>query len=292
MNIPPNLEQRAIDLVARLAPWLAPGPSAYFVARSAQHHLDVPPAIAIIIAAVIETLGISTVASTLRLYDWNQSSLTPAGNLKRGRTLAPLGLLWLSIATGAVYVIVTIGLTVVLEVRPTWSTGAPAIFPLLAVVGAINLAIRSNQARRESPDQLTASDRSTDRPQTRARTTSNRSNSRAQTGQTPVTARSQTNHLPGHDLDTDQTQTGQPAHVLTGQPATLAQLDRANQARRATRAQATGQLLQFFDQNPTASHRQAAQQIGRSKSWVTATLADLESANQIRRNGHGIEVLP
>ncbi len=316
-----NLEQKAVEFVARLAPWLAPGPSAYFVARAAMAHLDVPLPVAILIAGVIETLGISTVATALNLYDWNQSSLTAAGNLKRGRTLAPQGLIWISIATGAIYLVVTIGLTVVLEVKPSWSTNAPAIFPVLAVVGAVNLAIRSNQARREMTGQF------------------GRSNARSQSGQAPgqkpKPGRSQTGQVSGQMPKSDRSQigqtdrpladqlsgqladqltgqtdrsltgqtdrpqtgqlTGQPDHPLPTpdrfQPAHMPQLDRANRARRANREQATASLLEFFNLYPTASHREAAEAIGRSKSWVTGILADLEAAGQIHRNGHGVEVL-
>jgi hypothetical protein len=286
----PNLEQTALDLVARLAPWLAPGPSAFFVARAARAHLDVPLAIALIIAAVIETLGISTVATALRLYDWNQSSLTPAGNLKRGRTLAPPGLLWLSITTGAVYVVVTISLTVVLEVRPGLSTVAPAIFPILAVVGATNLAIRSNQTRRETGD-LPAQLPTPARSKAAQLSAHKPDNNRPGTGQLTTPARSQTGQLPGHKPGNNQAPTGQPAHVLAAPSANQAHLDHANRARRRNRAQATADLLDYFDQNPGASHRDAAHAIGRSKSWVTLTLGQLEESGQIRRNGNGIEVL-
>lgn len=53
-------------------------------------------------------------------------------------------------AQSVVYVVSTLGLVVFLEVWPTLAAYAPAIFPALAVVGALNLAIISRQEQREA----------------------------------------------------------------------------------------------------------------------------------------------
>jgi hypothetical protein len=37
-----NMERSTIKLVAKIAPWLAPLPSAFFVARSGMAHLGLP----------------------------------------------------------------------------------------------------------------------------------------------------------------------------------------------------------------------------------------------------------
>ena len=50
-------EKRTVKVVAKVAPWLAPVPSAYFVARSAIVHLDMPLTIAVVSAAIMETLA-------------------------------------------------------------------------------------------------------------------------------------------------------------------------------------------------------------------------------------------
>jgi hypothetical protein len=104
-----SIEKNAVKIVAKLAPWLAPFPSAYFVARSAIVHLNLPLSVAVVVAAIIETLGLATV-----------------------------------------YVVATLSLVVFLEVWPTLATYAPAIFPALAVVGALNLALISRQEQREA----------------------------------------------------------------------------------------------------------------------------------------------
>jgi hypothetical protein len=274
-----NLERRAVECVARLGPWLAPAPSAFFVARSAIAHLAVPWPVAAAIAAVIETLGLTTVTTALRLYEWNRASLTAAGNLRRGRTLAPPSLILLSIATAAIYLIITIGLTVVLEVKPDLATAAPAIFPLLAIVGAVNLAVRSDQARREMDAWAAKSGRSGDR--------SGGQKSDRTGGRGATAGRTQTGQVTGHIVQSP------PAADRPGVPnlPAPAQIDRANRARQVSRVQALADLLDYFDRNPTASHRQAGRAIGRSKSWVTGVLGELELAGRISRNGGGVEVI-
>jgi len=66
-----TIEKNAIKIVAKIAPWLAPFPSAYFVARSAIVHLNLPLPVAMVVAAIIETLGLATVHTALWAYDWN-----------------------------------------------------------------------------------------------------------------------------------------------------------------------------------------------------------------------------
>jgi len=114
-----TIERNLVKAVARLAPWLAPFPSAYFVARSGMVHLSLPLPVAIIVAAIIETLGLSTVHSALWLADWNASK----------RKTDPQAPVVVALALGAVYLVATLGLVVFLEVWPGLATYAPALFP-------------------------------------------------------------------------------------------------------------------------------------------------------------------
>lgn len=125
-----------VKLIAKLSPWLAPIPSAYFVARSSMEHLAVPLVLAIIIGIVLELLGIATVHTALSLYRWN---IKPAVNKERSAwEKAPLKI---ALVTCAVYFVAVLFLSVVLETAPHLAPIAPTIFPVVAVVGAITLAI-------------------------------------------------------------------------------------------------------------------------------------------------------
>jgi hypothetical protein len=133
-------EKSVIKVVAKLSPWLAPVPSAFFVARSAMMHLALPLPVAVVVAAIIETLGLATVHTALWAYDWNVHK----------RKTDPSAPVVLALALGAVYTMATLGLVVFLEVWPFLATYAPALFPALAVVGAVNLALISRQEHREA----------------------------------------------------------------------------------------------------------------------------------------------
>ncbi len=135
-----TIEKNAVKIVAKLAPWLAPVPSAYFVARSAIKYLDLPLLVAVAVAAIIETLGLATVHTALWAYDWNSHK-------RKSDPSAPIAL---AVVLGVVYVVATLGLVVFLEVWPNLAAYAPAIFPALAVVGALNLAMISRQEQREA----------------------------------------------------------------------------------------------------------------------------------------------
>lgn len=134
-----EIEKSAVDFIAVFAPWLGPIPSAWLVGNAAQEYLHWPLLIAIIAGVAVEAIGVVSVVLALRLYEWNDTkNKTDPG--------APFGL---AVVLVAVYFVVTIGLTVLLDVFPDLARYAPAIFPLLAAVGAVNIAVKNGQNRRE-----------------------------------------------------------------------------------------------------------------------------------------------
>jgi hypothetical protein len=141
-------ENSLVKTVSKISLWLAPLPSAYFVSRASVTHLVTFP-FQYLIAVVIELLGISTMHSALWLYGWRQESLTEKGNLRTGYAAVTSLEIILSVIFGAIYLVTTISIIVVLEVAPAWSTVAPALFPLMSVVGAANLALIARQESRE-----------------------------------------------------------------------------------------------------------------------------------------------
>ena len=245
-----NLEKNAIKVVAKLAPWLAPFPSAYFVARSAMIHLALPLPVAVVVAAIIETLGLATVHTALWAYDWN-------AHKRKTDPSAPFGL---AMALGAVYVVATLGLVVFLEVWPSLAAYAPALFPALAVVGALNLAMISRQEQRESAVKVEKVERKAAR-QVRRQATRQR---------TPAQASDEASRTAILD----------------------ASLDAARQTRKARRDTRLDALLTFYASNPGAGPTEAGRAIGVSRQTVYAYLAELVAAGRISRNdGKGIEVL-
>ncbi len=135
-----RLEDLAVDVLAVFGPWFAPIPSAYLVGKAAHDYLQWHYLIAIIAALAVESIGVVSVVLALRLYEWNEGK-------NKTDAAAPLNLALVNVA---VYFIVTIGLTVLLDVVPQLSRYAPAIFPLLAAVGAVNIAVKNGQRRRET----------------------------------------------------------------------------------------------------------------------------------------------
>jgi len=244
------IEKNAVRIVAKVSPWLAPIPSAYFVARSAMVHLALPLSVAVVVAAIIETLGLATVHTALWAYDWN-------AHKRKSDPSAPIGL---AVALGSVYVVATLGLVVFLEVWPALAVYAPALFPALAVVGALNLALISRQEQREAAVKLEKAERKAARQ-----------------------ARRQASRKAAHT-------------ELSGEPSKTAvlnaSLDAARQTRKARRDARLDAILTFYASSPDAGPTEAGRAIGVSRQTVYTYLAELEAAGRIARNdGSGIEVL-
>ena len=139
-------EDGIIDFISSLSPWLASSPSALFVQKAAISHLGVSWEFGWVIAIVIETLGLTTTHTALAFHKWNRAH--PNSPEKQ----APYGL---AVSLAALYVLVTLGLIVVLESVPSLSPYAPIMFPLLAVVGAVNLAMRGHHNQRVREELMT-----------------------------------------------------------------------------------------------------------------------------------------
>lgn len=133
-----QLENIAVDLVAKVAPWAAPLPTAYLVGRATVAHLAWPSVIGVVAAIIIESLGLATTATALVLRDYNASK-------RKSDPQAPFAL---AVVLVGVYFIVATGLTVALDIAPNLATYAPAIFPALSLTGVTVLAIRSDHKRR------------------------------------------------------------------------------------------------------------------------------------------------
>jgi hypothetical protein len=244
-----TIEKNLVKLVAKLAPWLAPFPSAYFVARSGMAHLALPLPVAIVVAAIIETLGLSAVHSALWLADWNASK----------RKTDPQAPVVVAVALGAVYLVATLGLVVFLEVWPALATYAPALFPALAVVGGVNLALISQQERRETAVQVEKAERKAGRQSVRPK-----------------------------DEARPSRQTSRPASK-TG--ILDAQMDALRQGRKSKRDARLDALLTFYLDNPDAGPTEASQAIGVARQTVYNYLEELEAAGRVARNDGTVRVL-
>jgi len=134
-------ESKITSLISRLSPWLAPAPTAYLVGRATMQHLGWPFLVAFIAAIIIECLGLTTVATTLELREYNLTK----------RKSDPVAPFTLAAFMAGSYLVVAIGLTVMLDIAPVLSVYAPAIFPLLSLAGVTVIALRNDHQRRLTP---------------------------------------------------------------------------------------------------------------------------------------------
>jgi hypothetical protein len=208
---------------------------------------------AIIVAAIIETLGLTTVHTALWAYDWNNHK----------RKTDPSAPVLLAVALGVVYVVATWGLVVFLEVWPSLATFAPAIFPALAVVGALNLAMISRQEQKEATVQAEKAER-------RRRLASNRRSERVQ-----------------------KAVHGSPHGVRSGGLDVVQHsvLDAVNRTRRERKAALLDAVVDIYVDDPKTGATQVARKLGICRSTVHNYLADLETAGRIARNNGRVEVL-
>ena len=143
-------EARVIRAVSRIAPWLAPVPSGYFVARSSYVHLlrtDAPwlaYPVAVIIGVMMELLGVAAVHTLQDLNRWNRQ---PSVRREGGWEKAPTSAAWLAVLS---YFAGTFSLLFVLEVVPSVSNVAPVLFPFVAIAGYIVASVAEQHDERRT----------------------------------------------------------------------------------------------------------------------------------------------
>jgi len=133
-----EIESLLTDVVAKVAPWCAPVPTAYLVGRATVEHLHWPVWVGIVAAVTVESLGLVTVATALELREYN------AGKRKSD----PRAPFTLAVVLAGVYLTVALLLTVALDTIPSLALYSPAVFPLLSLCGVTVLAIRGDHKRR------------------------------------------------------------------------------------------------------------------------------------------------
>ncbi len=244
-----EIENGLVDGIAAISPWITPLPSAVLVANAVVKDLHWIPALGWVTAAIIESLGLTTVSTSLLLWDYN------AGKRKTD----PAAPFLLAASLVGVYLVSTIGLTVFLDIFPELGRYAPALFPLLAMVGAVNLALRSGHRRRLSGIAQDRAERKAER----------------QSSRQPFTQ-------PGNPLM---------SNLASNIVKTDTSLDKAQAVRKANLTTRIDNLLTLYLDNPLMGATAAARALNISRQTVYTYLDQLEATGRIHRNGKGIEVI-
>lgn len=248
-----NFENGAIDLVAKIAPWCAPIPTAYLVGRATVNHLEWPVPIGILAAAVIESLGLVTCATALDLYQFNQ-------NRRKNDPPAPF---LLAVFLIVIYFLVAVLLTVVLDTQPSWSVIAPAIFPFLSLAGVTVITLRKDYQKRIQQIANEKAERKAERQMNHG------------------FQRQDLRGLFEPSMSSDMSNNGR----------IDMNLNRLQAGRKAKLDNRLARLLDAFRVNPTLGISDAARTLDVSRQTIYSYMDQLEHSGKIRRNGHGVEVL-
>lgn len=135
LSINRAMESTLIDVVAAYIPWLGSFIPASIGWVNVQQVLGFTLLQAWIYAIVVEGMGLATVATTLMFWEWNQEQRD-----KR----APFTL---ALATALVYLAIVLGVNVLLDDGSPLVKGVKALASSISVVGALLVAMRSQQAK-------------------------------------------------------------------------------------------------------------------------------------------------
>lgn len=136
-----DLRRMIINGGSEIGAWLAPLPSAVSVANAAHRHLGYEPWLAVVVGAVVELLGFATTNRAFDLWYYNQTR----------REDEPKAPLFVAGTLVVIYVVSTIALSVISDLATDVVHYLPAIFPIMALTGTINVALgRQHDMRLEN----------------------------------------------------------------------------------------------------------------------------------------------
>ncbi|MCP4535982.1 MAG: hypothetical protein GY832_02450 [Chloroflexi bacterium] len=244
-----QVEAMATDALAALGPWLAPIPSAALVARASQEHLHWSTGLGLVAGAIIEILGLTATSTALALWDYNESK-------RKSDPPAPFPL---AVALVGFYYASTVGLTVFLDITPNLARFAPVIFPTLALVGTVNLALRAQHKRRTGA-----------------------------IAQEKVERRTRRTAQQVHKNDAQQVHKSNDRNAQGS--AQNSPLDAVNRTRQERKEALLCALLEAYKGNPTLGATEAARTLGVHRNTIYGYTAELEGSGKLRKNGDGWEV--
>ncbi len=134
---------------SEIGAWLAPLPSAVSVSNAAHRHLGYDPVLSFIVGAIVELLGFATTNRAADLWYYNQTR-------REDEPQAPFGL---AVSLVALYVVSTIALSVLSDLATGVIHLLPAIFPVMALTGTINVALGRQHDLRLDKNRAAADER-------------------------------------------------------------------------------------------------------------------------------------
>ena len=151
-------ENLLIDIVASYSPWVAPLIPAFMTFQNMTTHLAFPRLAGLAAAVCVETLGLSSIQTTVSFWNWNDSKL-------KADPKAPV---FLAILTGGFYLFTVLTVNAMLDDTSGVYRLAKALLSSLSVCAGVILALRAGHARRISETERVRQERKIERSAIRA----------------------------------------------------------------------------------------------------------------------------
>lgn len=242
-------ERTAIGMVSRLLPWLAPIPSAYLIGKAAMNQLQFPLGLGLIVAVIVEFLGLAAMSTFLDVFIFNQ-------NRRKSDPPAPL---WLPIMLVALYLILVISLTVIIEIVPSLTVYSPVLYPGISLAGYIMLSLQYYLSHRRK---MISDEKAERRAERQA-------------------ARSEQVKI----IDTNSSSS------LSNTMSNNGDLDRLEAGKQEKKARKLTNLLGEIQKNPGANISDLARILKVSRQTVYSHLELLEKEGRIQRDKNGLKVI-
>jgi hypothetical protein len=263
---PGALKRVLTDTGSEMGAWLAPLPSAVSVATAASRNLHYDPWLAFVVGAIVELLGFATANRALDLWDYNQTR----------REDEPKAPTWLAVLLVSFYLFSTISLSVLADLLQGYIHLLPALFPLLAVTGTLNVALGRQQARRVERNLETAEARRLAAEKAEAERKAEEERKRQERKEERDAKRQASVNQSVQQPSIDGSINAQQAMLQAG--------------RAAKKASIIDAMLNVYRDNPFMGDTELGGRVGVTRQTIYNYKRELEKSGRVHINGNGVEV--
>lgn len=256
--------------ILKVAPFLAPFPTAYVIYGSLIAILLWEPWVAFIAAAVIEMIGFRSVGLLVEMYQFNRTC-----SAVEIRMRTPL---WQPILTVVVYFAAVLSLTIVLEIAPAVAMWSPVSFAVMGLTGGWLAALTSDHDERVT--QRAGLRKKAQEALELARKGKQDAKKSKQDQQLAQVAPASSDKL--------QVQVAQASSDLARKADKLPPQGRKQDGKQPVQDAA---LLAYWQTNPQASDQQVADHFGKSRQAIQQRRDKLISKGEIKMTPNGVVIV-
>ncbi len=279
-----DIRKSITDFAAEAGAWLAPLPSAAFASAAASKHMGLGPEMSLISGAVVELLGLATANRAFALWEYNATRTADQ----------PKAPTWIAAGMFGLYLVSTIGLSVLADVDPALVKWLPAILPVMAMAGTVTVALGKQHDLRLKRNAAVIAKREVDAREAEQERKRIEAERKAEHERLRLEAKADAERKETErkaEREARRLERQQKRQETSTDGSIDATIDKLQAGRAAKKTSIIDAMLNVYRDNPHVGDTELGGMVGVTRQTIYNYRTELEAAGRIHKNGNGVEIL-